>query len=356
MIKTGSSYYITTPFVSPASGLTCTSYTISVFIWDGLKASIPGTANYTITKKNPTGSIGSDEIDIAKEIADFIDFTARQNAGTGKFNADNNVWFHSYNTYITTLAADATTQQNHLTQLASLGYSYGNEGENITAITNNILLSGIEFKVDRAGFFSLPVLGDESSPMAVTVISYPDNEINYSASIVASTTSSVLVQNIWVDLSETTTDTYVEIGFNGITTTLLIQDELKYTPLDILFQNKEGGQQFLTFFKERTDELTVTDNSYESFRGQPSLGNHQFIRFNVQGEESFKVNSGWVDEVMNETFIQLLLSERIWSYDGVTFTPLDIKSKQLTLKTQQKERLINYEIQFKPSYNKINNV
>ena len=45
----------------------------------------------------------------------------------------------------------------------------------------------------------------------------------------------------------------------------------------------------------------------KAFRGQPSLGNHQFVRFNVQGEDSFKLNSGFVDQTMNETFTQLLL-------------------------------------------------
>ena len=59
---------------------------------------------------------------------------------------------------------------------------------------------------------------------------------------------------------------------------------------------------------------------------------------------------------MNEIFTQLLLSERIWSYNTNIFIPLNIKSKQLSYKTQLKERLINYEIKFNYSYNEINNI
>ncbi len=189
-----------------------------------------------------------------------------------------------------------------------------------------------------------------------TVISYPDNEINETLSIPDTIISSEIVKYIWVQLDETTTDVYVEIVFNGVTTTLLIQDACKYDPLDIVFQNKEGAEQIITFFKERTDGLTVKDESFESSRGQPSEGNHQFVRFNVQGKRKFTLNSGFIDEDMNEIYEELLLSERIWSYDGTDFTPLDIKTTSLEFKTRQKQKLINYSIDFEPSYNQINNI
>ena len=64
---------------------------------------------------------------------------------------------------------------------------------------------------------------------------------------------------------------------------------------------------------------------------------------------------------MNEIFTQLLLSERIWSHNTIVngkieFIPLNIKSKQISYKTQLNERLINYEIKFEYSYNEINNI
>ena len=67
-------------------------------------------------------------------------------------------------------------------------------------------------------------------------------------------------------MSETTADTYIEVEFNSQIITLLIKDEPKYSPLDVFFQNKEGAQQVITFFKERSDNFTITDNSYESIQ------------------------------------------------------------------------------------------
>ena len=136
----------------------------------------------------------------------------------------------------------------------------------------------------------------------ITVISYPTNEINYSIANPTSVSSAEMVQNIWVDLSETITDEYVEISFNGEIVTLLIQDECRYTPLDIAFSNKEGGLQFLTFFKAKTESLSITSEDFESDRGQPLYGNHQFVTYNVQGKSKFKMSSGFVSESMNETF------------------------------------------------------
>ena len=190
----------------------------------------------------------------------------------------------------------------------------------------------------------------------VTVISYPNNEINYSVSEGTTFSSDEIVKNVFVNVSETTLDTYIEIVYNGVTTTLNIIDECKYTPIDIVFFNKHGGEQVLTFFKERTDSLKIKSEDFESDRGQPNLGNHQFVRYNTQGRSSFKVHSGFVDEDLNETFRQLLLSDRVWSYKDSVFTPLNVKTSNFKEKTRQKERLISYEIEFEVSFNEINNI
>ena len=192
--------------------------------------------------------------------------------------------------------------------------------------------------------------------MAITIISYPDNQINESITEPTSLLSNEMVQNIWVNVAEATTDTYIEIVFNGVTTTLLITDECRYTPIDICFQNKEGALQFMTFFKARTDSLSVTNEEFEGDRGQPLDGNHQYVKFNVQGKSKFKVNSGFIEESMNETVRQLLLSERVWMYSNEIFTPLNVAGKSLEYKTRQKDRLINYEIDFDYAFNEINSI
>lgn len=192
--------------------------------------------------------------------------------------------------------------------------------------------------------------------MAVTIISYPDNQINKSFTTNATDDSAEKIKYVWVDVSEATTDKYIEVVYNGITKTYYIEDECIFTPIDIFFINKEGSQQSLTFFKERTDDISVKSDEYESDTGQPSLGNHQYKRYNIQGRTSFRVNSGWVEENNNETFKQLFLSERIWVLEDSVMIPINLKSKSLEYKTQQKDKLINYEVGFEYAYNEINNI
>jgi len=189
--------------------------------------------------------------------------------------------------------------------------------------------------------------------MAVTVISYPLNEINYTIATPATLNSDEMVKYLWVDVSEATSDEYIEIVYNGITKTLLITDECRYTPLDIAFQNKEGALQLFTFFKVKKDTISIESENYEGNRGH---GFHQFVKFNVQGKVKFSVNSGFVTEDKNETLKQLLLSERVWLLDNGTEIPINVASTSQEFKTRQNDRLINYQIDFEYAFNEINNI
>jgi len=190
----------------------------------------------------------------------------------------------------------------------------------------------------------------------ITVKSYPNLEINLSFDEPTTINSFEMVQNIWVNISDAPNEEYIEIIYNGVTTTLLITDECRYSPMDICFQNKEGEMQIITFFKAKTESMSVTSESFESDRGQPINGNHQMVTYNVQANSKFKMNSGFVDEVMNETFKQLFLSERVWYFDGVNYIPLKLGSKTLEYKSRMKDRLINYEVEFEYAFNDINNI
>jgi hypothetical protein len=193
--------------------------------------------------------------------------------------------------------------------------------------------------------------------MAVTVISYPTNEINDSFNTDTTFEAVELVKYVWVNMEDLTNDTYIEVVYNGVTITLDVIDECRYTPVNIMFQNVEGAEQTIQFFKARTDEMEVKAEVFESDRGQPSAGFHQMVKYNVQAKSKFKVNSGFMLEAMNDSFKQLFLSERIWWLEnGTTPRPLNIASTNFEYKTRQKDRLISYEIEFEFAFNEINNV
>ena len=358
MIRALSPYNITTPLTSPATGLVCTKYTLYIKVWDGDKLTPPTIVQYQITKDNNTASSSSDVINISRIISDFIEFTPQSGSTTSILDGVNQMWVQTYNTYTTSDPNDLTTIQNSQTNLMSLGYSYGNEGANNVIPNKSTLIPVQEYKVYRNGYFIVPILLDENGvdSSAVSVKSFPNGEINLNQTISTTQESSELVKYIWVDLNNTNTDRYVEVTYMGESTYLYIEDECKYTPINIMFQNKDGEQQNITFFKERIESMTIKSSEFERSVFQPSDGYHQFVRYGVQGRTSFKANSGYVDEVENEVFKQMLLSEKIWLYNTSGFTPINIASNNITYQSRQKERLINYELKFEYSYNEINNI
>jgi hypothetical protein len=69
----------------------------------------------------------------------------------------------------------------------------------------------------------------------------------------------------------------------------------------------------------------------------------------VDTKESIQVNTDWVDEVYNEIFKQLLVSDEIyWIYDETEYEvkPLTIKTSNLTFKTGVVDKVIQYAFEF----------
>lgn len=360
MIRALSPFYIDTPLVY--GGVTCAKYTLNVWVWNGDKSTPDSTNSYQITYQNTTASTGSHSININAIIQDYIEFTEPSLSLVSEvqlIDGNNQQWVYTYVTY-----DDLTALEHEETEIMTLGYAYGNEGRNVTTVKNKTLLKPQEYKVNRQGNFVFPIYVPVSpSPDTITVKSYPSLDINYSAIPAESDESSEIVKYVWIDLSTAVDEAYIEIVWQGKTTTLDLTDECKYTPLDVFFQNKDGALQSFTFFKKQEETIDVTDSSFETNRGQASDGFHQFVRYGVQGRTTLTAETGWLDEDMNEVLKQILLTERIWSFvsqpytrQGDVYTPLNIKKTSQKFKTRQNDRLINYTMTFEMSYNEINNI
>lgn len=359
MIRTLSPYYVTTSFVSPASGETTPSYTLQLFVWSGQKASPPSTPQYEKTKINYESSTGNGKLDISKEIRDYIDFqipsTFTPVEEVNFFAGTNQVWAKWQILYNTGDPLDASAQLA-TTKLASRGFSYGNEGENVDDV---ITISTTVSKMNSNGLVCIPIYLSDVGTTAVDVISYPSNEINDLNVFSLSTSSDFILRYCLISPSYTAPlqDKEIRITRAGVLIhTIYLEDECNYTPVDIFFQNKNGCLETMTFFKEQKSSNNVIDSMYEGNNGQPNLGNHQFTRYNVNGSEMLSLNTGFIDETNNEKIKQLLLSEKIWKYDSGDYIPLNIETKSVEYKTRVNDKLINYKIDFKYSYNLINNI
>ena len=363
MIRTLSPYNYKIPFKSVDFELICQKYTLELFIWNGEKSEVPTTATESWTKKNPQG-LGEngefDTINISRILADYIETSLESPKFVSQMlDGDAQWWVKSQVLYYTTPATPESTEPPAYitTQLFNRGYSYGLEGENVTDIPDSILATGREFKVSRGGIFLLPIYTPDNTVPIVKVDSYPDREVRVDVTAnLDLEVSAESVQNLWLKIGQAQTDTNIIISVDGVEVSLIIEDEYKHTPIDIIFRNKFGALQSITFFKEMKSDLRVKAETFENDNGQPIDGAHQFKTINVQGREGFNVQSGWVDESMNDTFKQLLLSEEVWQYKSSKYTPLNLKSRSISYKTQAVDRLIQYDIDFEYSFNAINNI
>ena len=136
-------------------------------------------------------------------------------------------------------------------------------------------------------------------------------------------------------------------------------EECKYTPLKLTFINKYGAYQDLWMFKTNnlsisTKEETfkrniVVDGSYDTYKHQRSI-------MTKNGEQELTLNSGYYSEDYNEVFKQMLLSEAVWiEYEDKTL-PVTVTDSSLAFKTSLNDKLIDYSVNVKFAFQKINNI
>jgi hypothetical protein len=131
-------------------------------------------------------------------------------------------------------------------------------------------------------------------------------------------------------------------------------EECKYKPVLCDFINRYGGWQTITFFKAQTNAINVKGSDYNLlpdeidyniYKGQSKI-------FNINGNQTVKLNTGWVDENYNELITDLLLSETVL----LDNKPVKVKTQSHTFKTDLKDKNINFEIDFEYAFDLINNI
>lgn len=355
MILTKSPYYLTIPWLSPSSATVPDKYVLQIYVWNGLKASVPVSPNYEEENKNPVSLTGTIDINISPYINDVLNVALTNGSTTGVLNADCAVWVKTQIIYY--IAGVAQSPEFVSISLAIKGYGYGIEGKNTTIPTSNVLADASIVNVSANSQFTLPFKASETATTAVTIISHPANTINFSVSIAATTTSSELIKKAYVKVSEALTDTYIEIKReNVLVHTLNIKEELRFTPFDVYSINKYGALYPVTFFKEKINTLKVKSDNYENSSGQPINGVHQLVAYNKTGNKQFKAKTGFISESNNEIINQLLLSDTVWILEGTLFNPVNITTTGIEEQTRQRNRLLNYEFDFSYAYNQINDI
>jgi hypothetical protein len=153
--------------------------------------------------------------------------------------------------------------------------------------------------------------------------------------------------------------TYVNIKSSKEGTIYKIQTEQicepKY-PIQIMwFVNKLGGWNQFAFFKASYNSINVKNSDYALMQKEVNYDYRkgQTKPFNINGNESIKVNSGWVTEDYYDWIEQMMLSDTILLNPA---TPVTIKTTSMQKKTHLNDKNINYTLEFEFANKLINNV
>ena len=378
-INTRSSRYVST-------SITNTSYTtLDIYIWEGSKNATT-TPVYSLKKFSVNGNAFV-SYEVSELIKDYINVS---------FNGDYNgqpVWYKSivkaYNSSDTLLSTI-----NYGIESAFDSYSYFEENESFDITNESLLMSNREMFVLADNIFRIPI-HTSTNP---TVIFLKDNKIVSTQILTSSLESEEQVKYISINGSNSNYDSYksrvlsdsnstledskclqefldefeigevdeVRVSDSNGTETIKVNtlDECKYEPKKITFINKFGILQDMFFFKKSVEKMTIKKESYKANTrnqyDQYSISEHINREFNVVGNESISLSSGYLSEEYNEVFKQLLLSEKVWitnvSNTDVQVLPLNVKTSNITYKTSLNDRLVEYTIDFDNSFDTINNV
>ena len=355
-ILTRSPHYINVPFVYS----TTTKATIEIFVWSDDLNIPPASATRTLTVLRPSVDFEEFNVDISKTIRDYITPTPVLDLTSDSQIVDNSdgsvVWFSYTVTYTDPVETIADIEA---TGVAIDGYGYMQEGANPTTPANDVLTSCDFRKVDRTGFIILPFVNNGS----ITSFDVDSDlgTINDTLTVTTGYAAEEYVQYVCVDVSQATTDDNIVITANpgGETFTYQIIDECRYTPTNVVFENKYGLFENVSMFKKRIDSLSVQrkqfKNNYIS-GGTYDISKHQIKDYNVYGNEKMTLNSGYLTEDENELFKELMLSENVYFYENSSFVPVNVTSTTWQEKTRTNDKVINYTIEFDYAFNTINNI
>ena len=236
--------------------------------------------------------------------------------------------------------------------------------------------SDVVYKLD-GGNLRIPILNptnNNTSSEDVTVDFIKDGSVVYTDTItlgstVGATTShsqiAETLSNEDVDKVNVTYDSDVHI------IEVKTVEECKYNPYRITFRNRFGVMEDLWFFKKsvesisvkgeefRANQLTSRVNARELSIGYDDTAiTRSSQEYNKNGVEKITINSGFVNEALNESFKQLMLSEEVELYDfnNDVRSAVKIKDSELKLKTSTNDKLINYTIEVEMSNSIIDNI
>ena len=362
-IKTRSPYFLT--YVDED----ITSAVLDLYIYTGNESLTMDSVMYSLETEAFNGSVS---FEISQLISDHLEVTFNGNFGS------NVVWLNYQVTK--TIGNAVSTAEDVVTLPVFNGYGYFEDGAK-PQLSSRVLQSNNTIYAYDNNVFRLAIQQDNLDYVDLMYQGSPIGTTEYFTSTTNSTDviryigytvtnyifqdeNNYLFENLnnFIFSDDADNADAIRITYDDASTkTIKIErrSECKHEPYRITFINKFGALQSVWMFKRSDVSMSVENENYRGFTGSSTgydISEHQYRNYNVIGRESISLNSGFYTEDINEVFRQVLLSEKIWIYYNDKILPVNIKSKELSFKTQVNDKLIDYKIEFEFAFDKINNV
>ena len=322
---------------------------VELFIWNGT-SSEPTIPTYTLSLNIPSNELPENEYNISTYLEEFIDNIKPVYSG----NEDSNKMYVNFKFkryYLNT--SGVYNLLDTTTGIGLAGYTNYLDGVNFVSNANTELLAdpAKEIIYNRSGQY--PYINFVSKTDSISVVYADLNNGNISNSTIT-TTGNYKVYRVPVTTNSSAYDKGNFVTINGIKYTITPECGNKYTPVLCSFINRYGGWSFLTFLSNQTNSVDVKGSQYKLLPNTTSYDVYrgQMKSFNLNGNQTIKLNTGWVPENYSDLITELLLSETVL-LDG---KPVINKTKGSELKNYNNDKLINYEMEFTFAYDLINNV
>jgi hypothetical protein len=333
---------------------------IEIFIWNA--GGSPPSPNYTykFSKLAPSPTNTANYYNISPYIQEYINHNQNQTPYNSSPSTPNSQWCSVY-VIRYKLSAGGYSVLDSTQYKAYNGYGYYEDGTN-PQLTNYFLEQGTYYyNYDvNADFATQPLTRCGHITAEKVIGSY----FRYTNLVTGAVNSSSMTAGEVMDTPRVYFYNYmdgnkVELfnASNVLQATWYFRPivECRYTPVVIDFVNRYGAWQREFFFKASTENMNVKTNSYNLM--QSNLYNYsvtegQSREFNVNGNESIKVNSGLRNEDFFSSIKQLMLSERIL----LNNEPVKLKTKNIEKFKEVNTKIINYTLEFEYAFDTINNV
>lgn len=293
---------------------------------------IPTDPTHTITERVPSLTQNKISINVANYAKDFIKPIAPVDVSVPT-EEDVNTWC-----YMQVISYSDDVEVNDETFVCLNGFTQYSVGYNYSTTAEVVLLANENIELQVENFSTTYV----NAFLEVGSYDYETPEDTFDITLTEATMYKLPILGI---------NNYIDTQFYINASEIC---EPIYTPIICTFINRYGGWQYLTFFKANQQAIDV---NYKDFNLMPSSVDYNVLqgqkqRFNFQGKQRIKCNTGWVNENYSELIQDLLLSEVVL----LDNKPAIVRSQSFEIKTHLKDKNINYEIDFEFNYGLINDV